>query len=287
MSLIKKNKSDDWDIVIEHKRNLLDLELKQLWEYRDLLLLFVRRDFISFYKQTILGPIWFFIQPIFTTIIYLFLFRNLAKLSTDGIPGPLFYITGITIWSYFSDTLLKISNVLRDNAGIFGKVYFPRLVMPLSIVFSGLFKFGVQLLLLVSIMIYYAFAGISLNISWQLIFLPLLIAILAFQALGIGLLISALATKYRDLAMLLGFGLQLLMFASPIVYPLSSLSGVFKILISLNPLTGIVEAIRYCLFGSGTVELITLLYTIGFTFGSLMLGIIVYNRTEKNFVDTV
>ncbi|MBU0697439.1 MAG: ABC transporter permease [Bacteroidetes bacterium] len=284
MTEIEEN---DWDIVIEKKKSLLDLQLKQVWEYRDLLVLFVRRDFVSFYKQTILGPVWFFIQPVFTTIIYLFLFRNLAKLSTDEIPGPLFYISGITIWSYFSETLLKTSNVLRDNAGIFGKVYFPRLIMPLSIACSGLFKFGVQLSLLALIMLYYVLLGGGLDVPWQIVFFPFLVIIISLQALGIGMLVSALASKYRDLALLLGFGLQLLMFASPIVYPLSSLSGTFKILISVNPLTGIIETVRYCLFRHGTVDPIVLLYSIFFTIGSFLLGIIVYNRTERSFVDTV
>ena len=282
-----ENKEDGWDIVIEKEKSLLDLQLKQVWEYRDLLVLFVRRDFVSFYKQTILGPVWFFIQPIFTTIIYLFLFGNLAKLSTDGIPGPLFYISGITIWSYFSETLFKTSNVLRDNAGIFGKVYFPRLIMPLSIVFSGLFKLGVQLLLLILIIIYYALNESVLIFSWQIVFFPLLILAVATLALGIGMLVSSLATKYRDLAMLLGFGLQLLMFASPIVYPLSSLEGTFKIMISVNPLTGLLEAIRYILFGHGTVEPLILIYSICFTIICFLLGIIVYNRAERSFIDTV
>jgi lipopolysaccharide transport system permease protein len=282
-----ENKEDDWDIVIEKEKSLLDLQLKQVWEYRDLLVLFVRRDFVSFYKQTILGPVWFFIQPVLTTIIYLFLFSNLAKLSTDGIPGPLFYISGITIWSYFSETLFKTSTVLRDNAGIFGKVYFPRLIMPLSIVCSGLFKLGVQLLLLLSIMIYYAIGENKISFSWNIVFLPFLVIAVAILALGLGMLVSALATKYRDLAMLLGFGLQLLMFASPIVYPLSSLTGTFKILISANPLTGLVEAIRYCLFGHGTVEPLVLTYSIVFTVFGFLLGIVVYNRTERSFVDTV
>jgi lipopolysaccharide transport system permease protein len=281
------NKENDWDIVIEKEKSLLDLQLKQVWEYRDLLVLFVRRDFVSFYKQTILGPVWFFIQPVFTTIIYLFLFGKLAKLSTDGIPGPLFYVSGITFWSYFSETLSKTSTVLRDNAGIFGKVYFPRLIMPLSIVFSGLFKLGIQLLLLISIMIYYAIGENTISFSWNIVFFPFLVIALAILSLGLGMLVSALATKYRDLAMLLGFGLQLLMFSSPIVYPLSSVTGTFKILISANPLTGLVEAFRYCLFGHGTVEPLVLIYSIVFTVFSFLLGIVVYNRTERSFVDTV
>jgi lipopolysaccharide transport system permease protein len=277
----------DWDIIIEQGKGLFDLKLKQVWEYRDLLWLFVRRDFVSFYKQTILGPIWFFVQPIFTTVIYVFLFRNLAKLSTDGLPGPLFYVVGITVWSYFSETLLKISGVLRENAGIFGKVYFPRLIMPLSIVFSSLFKFGVQLLLLVLLMIYFAINGGGFNVPWQVIFSPLLVIMIALQSLGLGMIVAALATKYRDLAMLLGFGLQLLMYATPVVYPLSSMSGTLKIVIASNPMTAVVESMRFCILGKGTVELPVLIYSILMTIVLFLIGIIIYNRAEKSFVDTV
>jgi lipopolysaccharide transport system permease protein len=278
---------EDWDIVIDQGNGLLDLKLKQVWEYRDLLWLFVRRDFVSFYKQTILGPVWFFVQPIFTTVIYVFLFRNLAKLSTDGLPGPLFYVVGITVWSYFSETLLKISGVLRENAGIFGKVYFPRLIMPLSIVFSSLFKFGVQLLLLVLLMIYFAINGGGFNVPWQVIFFPLLVIMIALQSLGLGMIVAALAAKYRDLAMLLGFGLQLLMYATPIVYPLSSMNGTLKIVIASNPMTAVVESMRFCLLGKGTVELPVLVYSILMTIVLFILGIIIYNKAEKSFVDTV
>jgi lipopolysaccharide transport system permease protein len=277
----------NWDIIIEQGKGLFDLKLKQVWEYRDLLWLFVRRDFVSFYKQTILGPIWFFVQPIFTTVIYVFLFRNLAKLSTDGLPGPLFYVVGITVWSYFSETLLKISGVLRENAGIFGKVYFPRLIMPLSIVFSSLFKFGVQLLLLVLLMIYFTINGGGFNVPWQVIFFPLLVIMIALQSLGLGMIVAALATKYRDLAMLLGFGLQLLMYATPIVYPLSSMNGTLKIVIASNPMTAVVESMRFCLLGKGTVELPVLVYSILMTLVLFILGIIIYNKAEKSFVDTV
>jgi len=278
---------EDWDIVIDQGNGLLDLKLKQVWEYRDLLWLFVRRDFVSFYKQTILGPIWFFVQPIFTTVIYVFLFKNLANLSTDGLPGPLFYVIGITVWTYFSETLLKISGVLRDNAGIFGKVYFPRLIMPLSIVFSSLFKFAVQLLLLVLIMIYFAFNGGGYNVPWQVIFFPLLVLMIALQSLGLGMIVAALATKYRDLAMLLGFGLQLLMYATPIVYPLSSTSGTLKLIIASNPMTAVVESMRYCLLGKGTFEFALLSYSIIVTIIIFLVGIVFYNKAGKSFVDTV
>lgn len=284
---MNNQKEEDWDIVIDKSKGLFDLKLKQVWEYRDLLWLFVRRDFVSFSKQTILGPIWFFVQPIFTIVIYVFLFRNLAKLSTDGLPGPLFYVVGITVWAYFSETLLKISGVLRENAGIFGKVYFPRLIMPLSIVFSSLFKFGVQLILLILLMIYFTINGGGFNVPWQVIFFPLLVILIAFQSLGIGMIVAALATKYRDLAMLLGFGLQLFMYATPIVYPLSSMTGTLKLVIASNPMTAVVESMRFCLLGKGTVELPVLVYSILMTIVFFMVGIVLYNRAEKSFVDTV
>jgi lipopolysaccharide transport system permease protein len=199
----------------------------------------------------------------------------------------LFYVVGITVWSYFSETLLKISGVLRENAGIFGKVYFPRLIMPLSIVFSSLFKFGVQLLLLVLLMIYFAINGGGFNVPWQVIFFPLLVIMIALQSLGLGMIVAALAVKYRDLAMLLGFGLQLLMYATPIVYPLSSMNGTLKIVIASNPMTAVVESMRFCLLGKGTVELPVLVYSILMTIVLFILGIIIYNKAEKSFVDTV
>ncbi len=281
------NEREDWDIVIDQRNGLFDLKLKEVWRYRDLLWLFVRRDFVSFYKQTILGPVWFFIQPVFTTAIYIFLFRNLAKLSTDGIPGPLFYVLGIMVWSYFSESLLKVSNVLRDNAGIFGKVYFPRLIMPLSIVFSSLFKFGVQLLLLIITMIYFAFNGGGFHVGWNVVWFPFLVLIMAVQSVGLGMIVAALASKYRDMAMLLGFGLQLLMYAAPVIYPLSSMQGIWKLIISLNPMTTVLESIRLCLLGTGTVTSYGLIYTLVVTLVIALLGIVIFNRTEKNFVDTI
>ena len=271
----------DWDIVIGQKRGLLDINTKEIWQYRDLLWLFVRRDFVSFYKQTILGPIWFFIQPIFTTASYIFLFRNLAKLSTDGIPGPLFYIVGITVWSYFSETLIKVSNVLRDNAGIFGKVYFPRMIMPLSIVFSSLFKFGVQLVLLALTMLYFAIFGDGLSIGWSILYFPLLVLLMAMQSLGFGMIVAALASKYRDLAMLLGFGMQLLMYASPVIYPLSSMTGMWKVAISINPMTTILEGMRISLLGKGTVSPFWVAYTVLITLIIFIVGLVIFKRTEK------
>ncbi len=212
----------EWDLVIEPQGSLLDLNLKDVWRYRDLLWLLVKRDFVSFYKQTILGPLWFFIQPLFTTIIFTFIFGNLAGLSTDGLPQPLFYMAGITAWNYFADCLTKTSTVFRDNAGIFGKVYFPRLIMPLSIVVSNLVRFGVQMLLFFVMMGYYAMQGANFHLTWAAALFPVLVIMMALLGLGLGLVITALTTKYRDLAFLISFGVQLMMYATTVIYPLSA-----------------------------------------------------------------
>lgn len=279
--------NEEWDLIIKPQKSLLDLKLDQVWNYRDLLVVLVRRDFVSFYKQTILGPIWFFLQPLFTTVVYVFLFSNIAGISTDGIPAPLFYLSGITAWSYFSECLLKTSSVFRDNAGIFGKVYFPRLIMPLSIVVSNLVKFGVQLLLLILMLIYYLAIGTDFHPTLYLLLFPILVSLMAGIGLGLGMLISAMTTKYRDLALLLTFGTQLLMYATPIVYPLSSLNGKMHTLISANPMTPIVEGMRLGFFGAGSISMWSFLYLVIITLFILALGTIVFNKVEKSFVDTV
>jgi lipopolysaccharide transport system permease protein len=283
MSSINKNK---WDLIIQKDNKLWDLQLKAVWNYRELLFMFVKRDFVSFYKQTILGPLWFFIQPLFTTIIYTFVFGGLANLSSEGVPKPLFYMAGITAWNYFSDCITKTSTVFKDNANIFGKVYFPRLIMPLSIVVSNLVRFGVQFVLLILILFYYSFNGLQIN--YQFIFLiPFLVALMAILGLGVGLIINSLTTKYRDLAFLLIFGIQLLMYTTTVIYPLSSAPAKYKYLIELNPMTGIIEAFRFCLFGKGEVSFDLMSYSVLFTFISLILGVVIFNKTEKTFVDTI
>jgi lipopolysaccharide transport system permease protein len=284
---MNKSGEGEWDLVIKPKRSLFDLRLKEVWKYRDLLILFVRRDFVSFYKQTILGPIWFFIQPLFTVIIYTFLFSKLANLSTDGIPPALFYLAGITAWTYFSDCLLKTSNVLRDNAGIFGKVYFPRLITPLSIIISNLVKFGIQLILLFCLMVYYAFVGEGYAITNYIILYPFFIFLMAALGLGIGMIVAGIANKYRDIAMLLSFGIQLLMYATPIVYPLSIVTGNIRLLLLANPMTTVVEGIRLSLLGQGAFYPMALLYTVVMTAVILISGVVIFNRVEKDFVDTV
>jgi lipopolysaccharide transport system permease protein len=278
----------EWDLIIEPHTSIFHLSYKDLWRYRDLLLLLVKRDFISFYKQTILGPLWFFLQPLFTTLIYVIVFSRLAGLSTDGLPPPLFYMVGIVAWNYFAECLTKTSTIFRDNAAMFGKVYFPRLIMPLSIVLSNLVKFGVQFILLLLLFLYYVvFAGFNPETNIYILFLPVAVFMMAALGLAAGLIISALTTKYRDLSFLVSFGVQLMMYATPVIYPLSTVSDKYKWLVSINPLTGILEAIRYGLLGKGTFEWSMLAYSAAVTLILLVTGVLVFNKVEKNFVDTV
>lgn len=283
--------SNDWDLVIKGHSSLFDLKFGDLWRYRDLLVLFVKRDFVSFYKQTILGPLWFFIQPIFTTIVFSFVFGNLAGISTEGVPKYLFYLTGITSWAYFSDCLTKTSTVFRDNANIFGKVYFPRLIMPLSIVVSNLVRFGVQLSLLLCMMVYFYFfpiSGTSFHITFGILLFPFLVILMALLGLGLGLIITAMTTKYRDLTFLVTFGVQLLMYGTTVIYPLSyAREKGYATIVELNPMTGIIEAFRYAFLGKGEFTAMSLGYSVVVTIIILFLGILIFNKTEKNFVDTI
>ena len=286
----KDHQSEDWDLVIKGHTSLFDIKFQDLWRYRDLLFMFVKRDFVSFYKQTILGPLWFFIQPIFTTIVFTFVFGNLAGISTDGLPQQLFYLTGITSWNYFSDCLTKTSTVFKDNASIFGKVYFPRLIIPLSIVVSNLVRFGVQLLLLVFMMIYFTVSpavGTDFHVTYAIAFFPLLVLLMALLGLGLGLIITAVTTKYKDLTFLVTFGVQLLMYGTTVIYPLSAAPEKYKKIIELNPMTGIIEAFRYAFLGKGEFTLSSIGYSSIVTIIVLFLGILIYNKTEKNFVDTI
>ena len=274
-------------MVIEPQNSLFELHLKDVWRYRDLLWLLVKRDFVSFYKQTILGPLWFFIQPLFTTIIFTFIFGNLAGLSTDGLPQPLFYMAGITAWNYFADCLTKTSTVFKDNANIFGKVYFPRLIMPLSIVVSNLVRFSVQMILFFLMVGYYAFIRANFHMNLYVLLFPVLVLLMALLGLGLGLIITALTTKYRDLAFLITFGVQLMMYATTVIYPLSAAPADYKWIIELNPMTGIIEAFRYGFLGEGVLTFATLGYSVIVTVVSLLLGVVIFNKTEKTFVDTV
>lgn len=279
--------SEDWNLVIKGHTSLFDLKFNDVWRYRDLLWMFVKRDFVSFYKQTVLGPLWFFIQPLFTTIVFTFVFGNLAKISTDGLPQQLFYLSGITAWNYFSDCLTKTSTVFRDNASIFGKVYFPRLIMPLSIVVSNLVRFMVQLLLLVLMMIYFGFQGANFQVTYTIIFFPFLVVLMALLGLGLGLIITAMTTKYRDLTFLVSFGVQLLMYGTTVIYPLSAAPAKYKSIIELNPMTGIIEAFRFAFLGKGEFSMWSIGYSVLVTLVVLFLGVIIFNKTEKNFVDTI
>jgi lipopolysaccharide transport system permease protein len=283
-----KGKTQGWDIEITPVSSLFEIKLGELWHYRDLLGLLVRRDFVAFYKQTILGPLWFFIQPIFTTIIFTLIFSNLAGISTDGIPPPLFYLSGSILWNYFSECLTKTSTVFRENANIFGKVYFPRLIMPLSIVISNLIKFTVQLLLFVFVYIwYYFFQGANVEPNIYVLLFPIIVILMAMQGLGLGLIITALTTKYRDLAFLVAFGVQLLMYATPVVYPLSAAPTSFRKLIELNPLSGLIETCRFGFLGSGKFYTSTFLYSLVASVLLFVIGVVIFNKVEKDFVDTV
>ena len=279
---------DYWTETVEAHTNLLDLRLSDVWRYRDLVMMFVRRDFIANYKQTILGPLWFVAQPLITTLTYYIIFGNIAKLSTDGTPGVVFYMAGTTIWGYFSQTLTSVSTVFTANAHIFGKVYFPRLTMPLSIVISNLVRFGIQFALFLVFWAYFLFSSHALHPHWSAILLtPVLLVLMGLLALGLGIIFSALTTKYRDLAMLLTFGVQLLMYAAPVIYPLSSVPAQYKWAILANPITSILETFRFAFLGSGTFSWAQLGYSAGITLVILALGTIIFNKTEKSFTDTV
>ncbi len=275
-----------WTETIEAKHSLFDLKLGEVWRYKDLVYMFVKRDFVSSFKQTILGPIWFFINPIFTTIVFVVVFGKIAGLSTDGLPQILFYLSGVTLWNYFSTSLTSASSVFTSNASIFGKVYFPRLVMPITIVISNLMRFGVQFILFLMVWIYYLVKGDITPNAW-LLATPLLIILMAAFAMGAGMIISSLTTKYRDLQMLLGFGVSLFMYATPVIYPLSSLSGIWKKIAFYNPLTGIFECFKYGWLGSGDFSPEMLLISSIIIFVMLSVGTVVFNKVEKSFMDTV
>jgi lipopolysaccharide transport system permease protein len=282
------NKEAGWTEIISPVNSYWNLKLGELFRYRDLIFLFVKRDFSAVYKQTILGPLWLFIQPIFTTLIFFFVFTKIAKIPTGGIDPILFYLAGITLWNYFSDCFVKTSNTFVANAGIYGKVYFPRLVIPISIVISNLIKLGVQLIVFAVVFIYKInFEGLSFSFHSTLFFLPVLILIMAILGLGLGIVFSALTTKYRDFSFLLAFGIQLLMYATPIIYPLSYTSGQLNKWINLNPLTPLIENFKFALFGIGHFDYVGLLYAACISVIILFVGIILFNRVEKNFMDTV
>lgn len=276
-----------WDLEIKPRNGLLKLNLIDVWNYRDLLVLLVRRDFVSFYKQTILGPLWFFLQPVLTTIMFTLVFGKMGGFSTDDIPQPLFYLAGVTLWNYFAECLTKTSTVFTTNASLFGKVYFPRLIMPLSIVASNLVRFAVQFLLFIFVLVFYGIKGAPIHITFAIALFPLLIILMAGMGLGLGMIISAMTTKYRDLSFLITFGVQLLMYATTVIYPLSSAPAKYRWLISANPMTSIIETFRYGFLGKGTFSWNYLGYTTIVTTLLVIFGTVVFNKVEKNFIDTV
>ena len=281
---------EHWDMVLSPKTGLFDINLKEIWHYRDLLFLFVKRDFVAQYKQTILGPVWHFIQPIFTTLIFLLIFGKIANIPTDGIePKFLFYMSGITIWNYFSSCLNATSNTFVSNANIFGKVYFPRLILPFSIVLSNIVKFGIQFLLLLVMIAYCFFAkGVPIHLSWSWLLIPVLVIMMAAFGLGLGIIISSMTTKYRDFTVLIGFAVQLLMYATPVAYPISFLKGKsYATWVQWNPLSPIVEAFRYSIFGHGSFSVASLGYSATVIIFALGIGLLLFNKVEKSFMDTV
>ena len=280
------NTEQQWTETIESKHSLFNLNLKEVWRYRDLVYMFVKRDFVSSFKQTILGPIWFFINPIFTTIVYLVVFGGIANISTDGAPKILFYLAGVTLWNYFSSCLNGTSSVFTSNAAIFGKVYFPRLVMPISIVFSNLMRFGVQMVLFLIAFLYYLTKG-EVQPNWWILATPFLILLMAMFALGVGMIFSSMTTKYRDLQMLLGFGVSLYMYATPVIYPVSALPKAIQPYAAWNPLTGIFECFKYGWLGVGEFNPTMLAISSLIILLLLAIGTITFNKVEKSFMDTV
>ena len=280
---------EKWTTEIKPKDKLLSVDFKEIWQYRDLMMLFVKRNIITQYKQTILGPLWYVIQPMMTTVMYMVVFGGIAKISTDGLPQPLFYLAGISFWQYFADCLTKTSNTFVNNAGIFGKVYFPRLVTPLSDVISNLVRFGIQFALFLIVYLYYfIFTDANIQPNLYALLFPILVVMLAGLALGFGILFSSMTTKYRDLQLLLSFFVSLWMYATPVIYPLSTITNdTLRMVMQLNPLTGIVEFFKYGMLGVGNHEWWMLGYSFGFMVVLLAIGIVVFNKVQKSFMDTV
>jgi len=276
-----------WDMVIGPHRNLFDLRLRELWHSRDLILLFVRRDFVSVYKQTILGPIWYIIQPLLTTIIFTVIFGNIAKLPTDGLPSFLFYMSGTVIWTYFASVFTKTSDTFVNNANLFGKVYFPRLAVPVSILLSNLIAFIIQFVFFLGFILYFVARGTQLHPNWWILFTPVLLLMMAGLGLGFGIIFSSLTTKYRDLRFLVQFGVQLLMYVTPVIYPMSSIPQRYQAILQFNPISPVVETFRYAFLGGGAVNIPQLIYSFGLMLILIILGAVIFNRVEATFMDTV
>lgn len=276
-----------WNIVVKPHTNVFKLKLRQVWQYRDLFWMLVRRDFVSFYKQTVLGPLWFFLQPVFTILIYSYIFGSLAGIATDGIPRPLFYLAGITCWHYFAECLNKTSGVFVENAHVFGKVYFPRIIMPMSVVCSNLIKFAIYLTIMFCMIAWYHYRGELGSINQYALLLPVLLLLMAMLGLGIGMIVSALTTKYRDLSFLVGFAVQLLMWGSTVVYPLSEAPRRFKFLVAVNPMTPLIETFRYGFLGAGSFSWHSLGVSALLISVIALIGIAFFNKAERTFIDTV
>jgi lipopolysaccharide transport system permease protein len=284
---MKYTSEQNLEFIIRPHSGLFDLKLGELWRYRDLVALFVRRDFVAQFKQTILGPAWFVLQPLLTTIMFTIVFGNIAKLSTDGLPPMLFYLSGNILWQYFANCLTETSNTFVANSQIFGKVYFPRLAVPVSITISQMIKFLLQFGLFLAFWAYFAASGEPVQLTKIAFLLPVLLLLLAIMSLGLGITFSSMTTKYRDLRFLLQFGVQLLMYGTPVIYPLSSIEGKWKFLILANPMTPIIETFRAGFLGTGSFSWTYLGYSAGFTVVILFLGIILFTHIERTFMDTV
>jgi lipopolysaccharide transport system permease protein len=281
---------EKWLYTISSKRKLIDFNFKEIWQYRDLLILFVKRDVLTVYKQTILGPLWYLIQPLFTALTFTLIFNKVANIETGTVPPFLFNLAGVSIWNYFSTCLTATSDTFKSNAAIFGKVYFPRIIMPLSVIISNLVKFGIQLLIFIAFYVYYYVNDAAIHIDATVVFFPFLVLLMGLLGLGIGMIISSLVTKYRDLKFLVGFGVQLLMYVSAVMYPLALMREKLPRIawiVEYNPLAYIIETARFMLLGTGTFSWFGILYTVVLTFVILLFGIVIFNRTEKTFIDTV
>lgn len=280
--------AENWSEIISPNRKLLDVRLKEVWQYRDLMFIFVKRDFAGAYKQTLLGPVWFFISPFITVIMYTFVFNTIAGINTDGIPPAIFYMTGTILWNYFNQCFISSSGTFINNSGIFGKVYFPRLISPLSTILSNLVKFFIQLGVLITLILYYVYAkGFDVHINIYILLFPVLIVLMGGLALGIGIITSALTTKYRDFQLFINYGVAMLMYITPVIYPISQVPAQFKPYLMLNPLAPVIETFRYSIFGLGSFSWGALGYSTAFMFIVLVIGIVIFNQVEKTFMDTV
>lgn len=279
--------TEKWDLVITADRGLLSIPWREIFSYRDLLFMFVKRDIVTLYKQTILGPLWFFIQPILTVAMYILVFNRIAKLSTDGLPPILFYLAGIVVWNFFQESFNTTAKTFIENSKLFGKVYFPRIILPLSKVISGFIRFGIQFSLFAAVYIYYVIKGYAIRPNEFIVFLPIMIFIMGVMGLGLGILFTSLTTKYRDLTFFIQFGVQLLMYATPVIYPLSSVPATYQTWFYFNPMTAVLEGFRFVFLGTGSFTIEGLMISLVSTLVIFFAGLITFNSVEKNFMDTV